>query len=728
VDLRTQRFTFVSPSITRLRGLTVEEALAEPIEASMTPDSFARIQGELAELVAGRRGDRNIGIIDQPCKDGSVKHVEITSTIVRDGSGVPVEVVGVSRDVTGRVDAEDRLARSEALLRGIAESSPDPIFAKDLAGAWTFANAAVLRVLGRTSDQVIGRTDLEIHADRAVAEQVMANDRRVLRSETPLTVAETLPTPAGIRKFQSTKAPLRDAEGRVVGVVGIARDVTGSERAAEELRRSRQRLALAMRGSTDGFFDIELGPRRAFLSARYRQIVGCPSMPDEVGLQELMAIVDPAHLPTIEAGTEALRNGSSEQFTWDYKVRGEDRAVRWVRARGRVVERTADGTPSRISGTISDIHERKEAEEALRASEGRLRTIARSFPSGSVALFDADDRLVFVDGSALFVLPERGAAIGKRPREFAPPELAAQILLSLRRARAGETYRAENRIGGRIVETHVSPALVDGRPSGLCVMVSQDVTARREVEDNLAVASRLAAMGTLVGGIAHEINNPLAGSMAGTDWAARTLREMRHGLERAASADPGALAARLGEVLDALDDAMAGSRRIAAIVKDLATAGGPSPERTLVRVRDVVAEGVLRMPAPLRERVMVRVVDQGAPDVLAAPGQLAQAISNLLDNAAASMPAGHDDDIVVSIGRNEAGGARLEVEDRGAGIPPELMGRIFDPFFTTREIGKGVGLGLAVAHAIVTAHGGTITASSALGVGSTFRIELPASS
>jgi signal transduction histidine kinase len=89
------------------------------------------------------------------------------------------------------------------------------------------------------------------------------------------------------------------------------------------------------------------------------------------------------------------------------------------------------------------------------------------------------------------------------------------------------------------------------------------------------------------------------------------------------------------------------------------------------------------------------------------------------------MPEGHDDDIVVRIGRNEAGGARLEVEDRGAGIPPEVMGRIFDPFFTTREIGKGMGLGLPICHAIVAAHAGSLTARSTPGRGSTFRVELP---
>ncbi len=297
---------------------------------------------------------------------------------------------------------------------------------------------------------------------------------------------------------------------------------------------------------------------------------------------------------------------------------------------------------------------------------------------------------------------------------------------ALRRARSGEIVHAERRLGAWIVETQVTSALEDGKATGLCLMISQDVTARREVEENLAVTSRLAAMGTLVSGIAHEINNPLSGSIAGTDWAAKRVKDLQAALERDGTPPSREMARSLDEVLDSLEDALAGSRRIAAIVKDLVVTGHPSPDRTRVRIRDVVAEAVLRMPAPLRERCMVRVVDRGAPDVLAAAGQMSQAIANLLDNAAASMPPGGGKDVVVRVGRSDDGAAYVEVEDQGSGIQPEVISRIFDPFFTTRPIGQGMGLGLSVAHAIVTAHGGTLTAASTPGAGSTFRIELPA--
>ncbi|MEI6224420.1 MAG: PAS domain S-box protein, partial [Deltaproteobacteria bacterium] len=349
-DLQAMRLTWVSPSVLGLRGMTPEEAMAEPLEASVSPESLARVLEALAGTMAGTRPDRNDGIIDQPHKDGSLRHVEITTTVVRDASGTPVEVVGVSRDATGRVEFERRLAANENLLRAIADSSPDAIFAKDLAGRWTFANTAVLRMMGKPADQVIGRTDVEIQPDPRAAGQLMANDRLVLEREGPISFAETVVTADGVRSFLTAKAPLRDPEGKVVGVVGTAKDVTDLERSAAELRRSQQRLAMVVEGSADGFWDIDVAPRRVFLSERYRQIVGWPGMEGEVGLDELVALIEPADRPLILRDMAAMRSGAQTAFSWEYRVRTAGGELRWVQARGKVVERGPTGLPLRIAG------------------------------------------------------------------------------------------------------------------------------------------------------------------------------------------------------------------------------------------------------------------------------------------------------------------------------------------------------------------------------------------
>ncbi len=131
------------------------------------------------------------------------------------------------------------------------------------------------------------------------------------------------------------------------------------------------------------------------------------------------------------------------------------------------------------------------------------------------------------------------------------------------------------------------------------------------------------------------------------------------------------------------------------------------------------------LPASVPRNAALLVEDSGAPDVEASSGQLAQVIINLVTNAAKAIPAGRQGRVVIRIGPGGPGRARIEVADNGVGMGPEVLARIFDPFYTTRRPGEGTGLGLPICHSIITAHGGTIGATSAPGEGTTFRVELP---
>ena len=124
----------------------------------------------------------------------------------------------------------------------------------------------------------------------------------------------------------------------------------------------------------------------------------------------------------------------------------------------------------------------------------------------------------------------------------------------------------------------------------------------------------------------------------------------------------------------------------------------------------------------------VNVENRDAPDVMASASQMEQVVVNLVTNAAKATPPGKHGEVTIRTSTGARGMALLEVTDHGTGIDPAILGRIFEPFFTTRQVGegKGAGLGLAVCHAIVTAHGGTLTVTSEVGKGSTFRVELPA--
>jgi signal transduction histidine kinase len=153
--------------------------------------------------------------------------------------------------------------------------------------------------------------------------------------------------------------------------------------------------------------------------------------------------------------------------------------------------------------------------------------------------------------------------------------------------------------------------------------------------------------------------------------------------------------------------------------------GRPDPRRTRVRLIDVVDEAMRWLPASIPGATTIRVENRGAPDVMASPGQIGQVLVNLVTNAAKAVADGQRGSVTIGVGPGSPGMARIEVKDDGVGMAPEVLKRVFDPFFTTRKAGQGTGLGLPICHSIVTAHGGTITASSEPGRGSTIRVELP---
>ena len=158
------------PSITSLRGLTVEEALAEPIEPSLTRESLVRVQAVMARIGTPAEENPHTDIYDQPCKDGAVKHVEITTTLVRDADGRAVEVVGVSRDATSRVEAERALRAATAELRSIHDASLDGIFIIDGTSRILQVNDVACVQTGYSREELLSMNGRDLEAVESLSE------------------------------------------------------------------------------------------------------------------------------------------------------------------------------------------------------------------------------------------------------------------------------------------------------------------------------------------------------------------------------------------------------------------------------------------------------------------------------------------------------------------------------------------------------------------------------
>ncbi len=314
-----------------------------------------------------------------------------------------------------------------------------------------------------------------------------------------------------------------------------------------------------------------------------------------------------------------------------------------------------------------------------------------------------------------------------------PSGSGASMLSSLREdGRTLLEMRQVRKDGTPVAVESVSVALRDpaGRITGY-VAVNRDITERKRAEEaqrkmqaQLVQSDRMASMGTLAAGVAHEINNPLAYVVANLGFAAGELRAS--GAERG---EPlAATALPMAEILTALDEAREGAERVRAIVRDLKTfsRAGEGP-RAPIDVRAVLGSSINLARNEIKHRARLVTDFAETPFVDASEHRLGQVFLNLLINAAQAIPEGNaaENEIRVSTRLDGAGRVVVEVRDTGSGIPQEHLPRIFDPFFTTKPIGVGTGLGLSICHAIVSNLGGELQVESEVGRGSTFRVLLP---
>jgi PAS domain S-box-containing protein len=305
-----------------------------------------------------------------------------------------------------------------------------------------------------------------------------------------------------------------------------------------------------------------------------------------------------------------------------------------------------------------------------------------------------------------------------------PDDLAKDVVLfeSMRR---GEISRYELpkryvRKDGAVVDILLSASVLrdDHGAPRLFISQIQDLREKKRLEAQLTLSDRMASIGTLASGIAHEINNPLAYVMLNLGALAEELRPL---VEAAAPR-------RARALLDLVDDARSGAERVRKIVRGLKTfARAGEDHRVPMAIESAIEVAVNMTAGELRHRARLVKSYGLTPRVVADEARLGQVFINLLVNAAHAFPEGNsaDNEISITTSTDAEGRAVVEVRDTGCGIPAHLRARIFDPFFTTKEIGKGTGLGLSISHEIIAALGGLIEVSSELGKGTTFRVMLP---
>lgn len=271
----------------------------------------------------------------------------------------------------------------------------------------------------------------------------------------------------------------------------------------------------------------------------------------------------------------------------------------------------------------------------------------------------------------------------------------------------------------------------------------RDVEVRqksRKMHEQLVISERMASVGTLAAGVAHEINNPLAALIGNVEFLTETLARMTDEVRRLTARTEDETissqdflnwsAERLAEARDSMTVMQDASERMRLVIRDLKVFSYPGEEKNHgpVDIRAVLESSLRMAAAEIRPRARLVREYAEVPPVEGSESRLGQIILNLIINAAQAIPEGRaeENEIGVALRMEEFGRVVVEIWDTGSGIPPDILPRIFDPFFTTKPSGVGTGLGLAICHRLITALGGEITVESQVGEGTRFRIFLPA--
>ncbi|MGV3661995.1 MAG: PAS domain S-box protein [Prosthecobacter sp.] len=749
------RYQFFNQGASRLVGLPVEEVVGRDDTAIFPPEEARQVmENDRQAMACGEAVTRE----EVLTADGVKRTYLATKAPYRDRLGKAIGLVGISRDITALKEQEHRLAVLSSLGRELNTATTPRRAAEIIVAAadellgW---DAATLDLYSAEEDRITAllnidtidgrRTDCPPAYDgeppSLLAREIITTGARLLlRSEA------SAPVPPG-RMFGDTArpsaslmfVPIRDNEkvGGVLSIQSYRANAYNSEalrvlelladhcRGAlsriqtESLRKvSEERFREMAENIGDVFFSYDPAENRLlYANQAFERLWGLPQRTLNENPRICLEHVHPEDRAEVEA--TALRQLAGEQTEVEFRIIRPDHSMAWVR---KIVVPIFDESQrvTRLVGTMRDVTERRTTADRL-AEHAALLDKAQD----AILVRDLNDHILFWNKSAerLYGWTEEealGQPLSKLLYKDPTPLLAATAAILENGEWTGEIEKFTKAGKPITIECHWSLVRDEKSHPKAILMIDTDVTERRLIEQQYLRSQRMESIGTLAGGIAHDLNNVLAPILMSID------------LLRLQENNPMRL-----RVLDTIEQS---TRRGADMVRQvLSFARGVEGRQLEVEVGPLIRELEKIANETFLKNIRVQTT---VPDELwiveGDPTQLHQVLLNLCVNARDAMPEGGTLTLSASnlMLDEQYAGMNIEarpgphvcirVEDTGSGMPPEVVDRIFEPFFTTKDLGKGTGLGLSTTLAIVKSHGGFVRVYSEPGRGTRFDVHLPA--
>jgi PAS domain S-box-containing protein len=592
------------------------------------------------------------------------------------------------------------IARSQRSFKDLIDSFDDIAFAASLEGKIKTVNRRVTELLGIPYSDVVGHR-VEEFLEEPKREEVERGLARFLEKRRwSGMVCVRLKANARTLYFDCALNAIVKGD-EVVGVSALARDVT-------EEREKERRFTELFETLQEGVYFSTPEGKLLDGNAALVQVLGYESKEDLLSLDPRALNSDPKQNPAL--GRTADDQGGVR--TREIMLRRKNGILGVFLDTSRAVW-DAGGKIVRYQGTLVDVTERREMEKALRGQEEFQRYLLESFPD-LILVIDLNGRYSFVSSR---IHDLRGYKpedlLGKRVEEEPDysPELFAlyRDLITGRKNFGSCDYSARHRDGNwRTMRASASPLFdAENKLSGAIVSV-RDITVEKKLEQQIIQSERLAAMGQMIGGFAHELNNPLTSILGMSELlqegeAPESVRKQMVVLQQQA-------------------------RRAAEIVQNLMYfSRPPAPGKTPIDLGELVQRTLHLHAYSLRKNNITVdfLKETSVPAVSGDAHQLMQVFLNLILNSEQAMREVRDRGTLRIRIENQEKSVSVIFQDDGPGISPEILPNIFDPFYTTKRPGRGTGLGLSISKAILREHNGNVEATSGPGGGAVFTVTLP---